>query len=57
MLMYTKQNTIKVYNARKYRILQEYPLKINEYFGPGFSTIFELDSSVSFLLDFLKHPQ
>ncbi|XGW02797.1 hypothetical protein V3C99_014656 [Haemonchus contortus] len=33
MLMYTKQNTIKVYNARKYRILQEYPLKINEYFG------------------------
>ncbi|VDO73366.1 unnamed protein product [Haemonchus placei] len=23
----------QVYNARKYRILQEYPLKINEYFG------------------------
>ncbi|CAJ0590237.1 unnamed protein product [Cylicocyclus nassatus] len=33
MLMYTKAHTIKVYNAKKYRILQEYPLKINEYFG------------------------
>ncbi|KIH61864.1 hypothetical protein ANCDUO_07856 [Ancylostoma duodenale] len=33
MLMYTKSHSVKVYNAKKYRILQEYPLKINEYFG------------------------
>ncbi|KJH49529.1 hypothetical protein DICVIV_04317 [Dictyocaulus viviparus] len=33
MLMYTKRNTVKVYNVRKYRVLQEYPLKVSEYFG------------------------
>ncbi|KAK6755041.1 hypothetical protein RB195_013797 [Necator americanus] len=33
MLMYTRSHSVKVYNAKKYRILQEYPLKINEYFG------------------------
>ncbi|KAJ1347127.1 hypothetical protein KIN20_002097 [Parelaphostrongylus tenuis] len=33
LLMFTKRNTVKVYNVKKYRVLQEYPLKINEYFG------------------------
>ncbi|CAI4224996.1 unnamed protein product [Auanema sp. JU1783] len=33
VLMYTKSNSLKVYNTKKFRVVQEYPLKLNEFIG------------------------
>ncbi|CAB3398164.1 unnamed protein product [Caenorhabditis bovis] len=33
LLMYTKSNKLKVYNVKKFRVVQEYPLKLNEFVG------------------------
>ncbi|CAD6193392.1 unnamed protein product [Caenorhabditis auriculariae] len=33
LLMYTKSNKLKVYNATKFKVVLEFPLKINDYVG------------------------
>ncbi|PAV57494.1 hypothetical protein WR25_23621 [Diploscapter pachys] len=33
LLMYTKSNTIKVYNTKRYKVVQEYPINIGAYAG------------------------
>uniref|UniRef100_A0A1I7TX37 Bulb-type lectin domain-containing protein n=1 Tax=Caenorhabditis tropicalis TaxID=1561998 RepID=A0A1I7TX37_9PELO len=33
LLMYTKTNKLKVYNTKKFKVVQEYPLKLSEFVG------------------------
>ncbi|CAI5451815.1 unnamed protein product [Caenorhabditis angaria] len=33
ILMYTKTNKLKVYDTKKFKVVQEYPLKLNEFVG------------------------